>query len=184
MDSRRRILGNYAKWTARAAVGAPGAPIRAGRDVYRLLGGVAFAEVLLGDEIAAEAFNAWHERETVALCCRANLLRAEVGPYPVGWSAKLINVYLKTSAYVGDLGREGLRDALHPPLDNRLRVALLRRFEGHPTIPQQVSFPSISAIATYPQYLRIIEGCREAAGELAKQWGECSLFEVERLWRP
>ena len=79
-------------------------------------------------EISADDFNCWHQRQTEALCCRANDLRPEVVPFPVGWSAKLINVFLKTTSYVGNLGRAGLRDVLHPPLDNGLRAGLLKRF--------------------------------------------------------
>ena len=48
-----RILVEYAKWTARAAVAA-GAPIRDRETVYRLLDGVAFGEVLSGAEVSAE----------------------------------------------------------------------------------------------------------------------------------
>ena len=55
---RCRILVEYAKWTARAAVGAPAAPISAGKDVYPLLDGVAFDEVLSGDaKISENEFN-------------------------------------------------------------------------------------------------------------------------------
>ena len=110
------------------------------------------------------------------------LLKPEVTPFPVGWSAKLINVFLKTTAYVGDLGRAGLRAALHPPLDNRLRDHLVKCFRECPEIRDAVDFHSITGIVTYEQYERIIDGCRAAAEELAKRGGTCSLFEVEQLW--
>ena len=90
-----------------------------------------------------------------------------------GWGAKLINVYLKTAAYVGALGREGLRNALHPPLDTRLRDRLVECF---PEI-RDVNFQSITAIGTYEEYRKVIDGCRAAAEVLG-----CSLFEVEQLW--
>ena len=102
--------------------------------------------------------------------------------FPVGWGAKLINVFLKTTAYVGDLGRKNLRDALHPPLDNRLRDRLVRCFHDCPKIRDAVKFDSIKAIEPYEQYQGIINGCRAAAEELAKRGGACSLFEVEQLW--
>ena len=173
---RCRILVEYAKWTARAAVGAPAAPISAGKDVYPLLDGVAFDEVLSGDaKISENEFNNWHQRETEELCRRADDLKSEVAPFPVGWSVKLINVYLKTAVYVGDLGREGLRGVLHPPLDNHLKDGLVKCFQKCPEIRDAVYFPSITAITTYEQYQRIIDGCRAAAEALAKKrGGTCS----------
>ena len=132
LDPRCRILVEYAKWTALSAVKQ--GPIRAQEPVYQLLGGVAFSKVLnrsLGP-ITCEKFDEWHQCETEALCDRARdcLPRRWARKLPVGWGAKLINVFLKTTAYVGDLGREGLRDALHPPLDNRLRDHLVKCFSG------------------------------------------------------
>ena len=67
---RCHILVEYAKWTARAAVNA-GCPIKSTDEVYQLLDGVPFREVLSGEL----DFNAWHERETLALCEQAAKLR-------------------------------------------------------------------------------------------------------------
>jgi hypothetical protein len=154
--------------------------ISAGRDIYPLLDGVAFAKVLSGEvDISADEFNNWHQRATEALCCRANALKPEVKPFPVGWSAKLINVYLKTAAYVGDLGRGGLRDVMHPPLDARLQQALRKRFAERTDIVEKVTFGAIRDITDYERYRTVIGGCRAAAKELG-----CSLFEVEKLWEP
>ena len=184
LDPRCRILVEYAKWTALSAVKQ--GPIRAQEPVYQLLGGVAFSKVLnrsLGP-ITCEKFDEWHQCETEALCDRARdcLPRRWARKLPVGWGAKLINVFLKTTAYVGDLGREGLRYALHPPLDNRLRDHLVKCFQERSEIRDAVRFDSIKAITKYEQYQGIINGCRAAAEELAKRGGACSLFEVEQLW--
>ena len=183
LERRCQILAEYGKWTALSAVRSK-CPIKATEPVYRLLNRVAFDEVLDRDRgaISAQKFDAWHKRECVDLCDRANVLKPEVTPFPVGWSAKLINVFLKTTAYVGDLGRAGLRAALHPPLDNRLRDHLVKCFRECPEIRDAVDFHSITGIVTYEQYERIIDGCRAAAEELAKRGGTCSLFEVEQLW--
>ena len=185
LEPRCQILVEYAKWTALSAVKA-GSPIKALKPVYRLLAGVAFSRVLnpsLG-RIPRKEFNEWHRCETNALCARAKPLPPRwveahsCSEFPVGWSAKLINVYLKTAAYVGDLGREGLRDVLHPPLDNRLKARLVKCFREYPKIRDAVNFPSITAIATYEKYEIIIDdGCRAAAEVLG-----CSLFEIEQLW--
>ena len=183
LEPRCQILVEYAKWTAFSAVRL--GPIRASESVDELLGGVAFSKVLnpsLG-QISRKEFNEWHQCETNALCARAKPLPPwwvaahSCSEFPVGWSAKLINVYLKTAAYVGDLGREGLRDVLHPPLDNRLEARLVKCFREYPKIRDAVNFPSITAIAKYAKYERIIDGCRAAAEVLG-----CSLFEIEQLW--
>ena len=127
LEPRCQILVEYAKWTAFSAVRL--GPIRASESVDELLGGVAFSRVLnpsLG-RISRKEFNAWHQCETNALCARATAPKPppveharpqpatpfpprwveahSCSKFPVGWSAKLINVYLKTAAYVGDLGR-------------------------------------------------------------------------------
>ena len=169
---RCQVLVEYAKWTARAAVNS-GGPIKDTNTIYRLLDGVAFADVLSGEtEISADEFNRWHRRETKGLCCRANDLRPQVAPFPVGWSAKLINVFLKTTVYVGNLGRAGLRNVLHPPLDNGLQAGLLERF---PEL-DSVNFGRIRDITDYEKYRTVIEGCCAAAKKLS-----CSLIEVEQL---
>ena len=199
LEPRCQILVEYAKWTAFSAVRR--GPIRAPERVYELLGGVAFSRVLnpsLGP-ISCKDFNCWHRAQTKGLCARATPMlsckwvKAHGSEFPVGWGAKLINVYLKTAAYVGDRGREGLRDVLHPPLDNRLKDHLAKCFQQqeYPEIHKAVKFPSISAITAYEKsadtdaggrrrwsYERIIDdGCRAAAEVLG-----CSLFEVEQLW--
>src|SRR5437762_2165146 len=108
--SRSQIVLDFAKWTALSALRS-GAPIKSRVHVYPLVDVVTFGEVLQSEPpIAPAEFNAWHEAQTVALCARDRRV-------PTGWGVKLINVYLKTAAYVGDLGRPGLREALHLPID-------------------------------------------------------------------
>ena len=173
LEPRCQVLVEYAKWTARAAVAA-GGPIKDTDTVYRLLDGVTFGEVLSGEpEIS---FDCWHQRETEALCCEADDLKPDVAPFPVGWSTKLINVFLKTAVYAGGLGRDGLCDVLHPPLDNGLRKGLIKHFSGQPGMIKKVDFGAIKKITDYTHYRTVIEGCCVAAKEL-----ECSLIEVEQL---
>ena len=170
VEPRYQILVEYAKWTARAAVAA-GGPIKDTDTVNRLLDGVAFGEVLLGEpEIS---FDCRHQRETEALCYEADDLKPDVAPFPVGWSTKLINVFLKTAVYAGGLGRDGLRDVLHPPLDNGIKKGLKKHFHGRPDMLEKVDFGAIKDIKDYahsagpsPTYRTVIEGCRVAAKEL------------------
>ena len=174
-NPRCQILVEYAKWTALSAVRVPNSPIKDKKTVYRLLDGVAFAEVLSGAEVSAERFDAWHRCETRKLRHRADEHLGKVAQqkgqdppaaYPVGWSAKLINVFLKTAVYAGGLGRKGLGDVLHPPLDNGLRTGLIEYFHGRSDMLEKGS----------PAYRTVIEGCCVAAKELG-----CSLIEVEQL---
>ncbi len=186
IEPRCQILVEYAKWTARAAV-ASGGPIKKKETVYRLLDGVAFSTVLdpsLGP-ISCKDFNEWHARQTEDLCNRAKLdlppkwIKAHGPQFPVGWGAKLINVFLKTAVYAGGLGRKGLCDVLHPPLDNGLKKGLKKHFHGRPDMLGKVDFGAIRDIKKYPRYRTVIEGCRVAAA--AKELGCCSLIEVEQL---
>ena len=102
VDCRRQIILDYAKWTALSALrfGAQKG-FKSREDVYPLLDAVAFADVLCSNRaISASEFNDWHKRETVELCGRANL-----DPRLPTESTKVINIYIKTATYVGNLGR-------------------------------------------------------------------------------
>ena len=188
-----KIICDYAKWTALSAARVPKAPIKDRKTVYQLLAGadqadgrhvdgVAFAKILSGKtKIDADEFNVWHECETDALCRRADEFKPGVAPFPVGWSAKLINVYLKTTAYVGTIGRPGLRNVLHPPLDRILQRELMRHFRkrDRSDMLAKVNFGAIKSITCYERYREVIEGCAAAADDL-----DCLLIEVDQLWRP
>jgi hypothetical protein len=140
--------------------------------VYPLLDSVSFHQVLsLSRPITSTEFDAWHETETKAMCSRDPRL-------PTGWGAKLINVYLKTAAYIGDLGRPGLREVLHPPIDAGLWEGLKRQFKERSDLLDQICcVERIKDIKDYPTYLKIIAGCRTGAQELG--W---TLIELEKLW--
>ena len=180
---RLKILYEYAKWTAFAAVKFPGFQLAGdGAPVSLLLDEVAWSEVL--DEskgpISCEDFNAWHKCQTEALCDRAKPhLKEGWSEFPVGWSVKLINIYLKTVAYVGNLGRPGLSCALHPPLDSSVKKGLMEHFKGQPAMVAKVDFGAIKDITTYERYRTVIDGCEVAAKDL-----RCSLFEVEQFFSP
>lgn len=96
-----------------------------------------------------------------------------------GWATKIINVYLKTAVYVGDLGSPNLRTLIHPPIDGGLWRGIERRFSLHKPeiIIKTHTVQSIKAITNYEIYACVISGCRLAATEL-----DCSLLEIEQLW--
>ncbi len=174
--ARITILKTYAEWTALSALRS-GAPIKSGRDIYPLLRSVAFDEVL--DEsrgfLTRSEFDCWHKAAVEGLMQKD--LRLD---HQAGWAAKLVNVYLKTIAYVGDAGRAGIRDQLHPPIDGGLWRGVKIRFKGNRSILQDTHcVHTISTISDYHTYNRIIRGMRRAAVLLKSR-----LIEVEQLWEP
>jgi hypothetical protein len=169
---RADIVRTFAGWTALSALRS-GSPIKSRVQVYSLLRLAKFDAVLdlQRGGISAEEFAEWHRAATSAMCAAQPRLA-------VGWAAKLVNVYLKTAAYVGGLGRPGLDRLLHPPIDRGLRDGLKRRFPEHREMLKSVrAVKTIKEIETYETYEKIIADCREAAAELG-----CSLIEIEQLW--
>ena len=171
-EPRPVILRAYAEWTALSALRS-GAPIKSRADIYPLLRDGLFAQLedeALG-QVSAGEFDAWHERACATIVAREARL-------PVGWAVKLLNVYLKTSVYIGAAGRPGLAAVLHPPIDAGLWRGLGNRFSAHPDILELTHCVCrIKDIADYSCYRRIIAGCGLAAAKLG-----CTLFEVEQLW--
>lgn len=175
LDSgREQILKSYAKWTVLSAL-RRGAPIGSKTDVYPLIEKINFAEVLDRSKgrITHEQFEAWHK----------TALETAIGAHEemknqYGWAAKIINIYLKTYCYVGDGGREGIRDCLHPPIDSGLWQGVKRKFRHQSEILKDShAVTTISKIETHDTYLRLIKGFREASNKL-----KCSLIEIEQLW--
>jgi len=149
-----------------------GSAIKSRRDVYTALR-EANVEPLFdrAGPIAASEFDAWHAAAVARMIARKPALN-------VGWAAKIVNVYLKTRAYVGGQGRPGLAAAVHPPIDAGLWLGLKRKFPDRPDILGRTNCVTrIKDIADYECYSRIIGGCRTAAMALV-----CDLIEVEQLW--
>jgi hypothetical protein len=171
-ECRTRIVTTYAGWTALSALRS-GAPVKSRKLVYPLLRSVDFPRLLAhgGARVTPAEFAQWHRDETLGLCAKERALS-------VGWASKLINVYLKTAAYVGGLGRPGLTPLLHPPIDGGLWNGLERRFSGRAELLAKTHVVrQIKAIRDYATYETIIAGCREAAALLG-----CLLIEIEQLW--
>jgi hypothetical protein len=173
VQCRTTIVDAFARWTALSALRS-GSSVKSRTDVYRLLRIADFSPLLMpsAGPVSADAFNAWHRQNVLALA-GAN---RQLG---VGWAAKLVNVYLKTVCYVGDLGAPGVRDALHPPVDAGLWQGIEERFKDRLDILSDTHHvTTIRGIQKYEDYERIISGCRRAANVLG-----CRLIEVEQLWK-
>jgi hypothetical protein len=171
-ECRRQIVTTFAGWTVLSALRS-GAPIKSRDRVYPLLRSVNFERILLsgGPRVTPLEFARWHRRATGRLCANEPTLC-------VGWASKIINVYLKTAAYVGGLGRPGLVTLLHPPIDAGLWSGLRRKFPDRVELLAKTHVVrQIKEIRDYRTYATIVAGCQEAAHEL-----ECLLIEVEQLW--
>lgn len=120
---REAIIATCAEWTAMSALRS-GAPIKSRRDVYTVVRGVDFV-VLFDDArgpIDCATFDAWHADAVHAMIDREPRLT-------VGWTTKIINVYLKTRVYIGAQGRPHLNEMIHPPIDAGLWLGLKRTFQ-------------------------------------------------------
>lgn len=174
MSERELVVRTYSEWTVLSALWV-GSPIRSKKQVYRAVRRIDFNPVTdtsLGP-IDPMQFEKWHAGALRQLSEIEPKLRGQVG-----WSAKIINVYLKTYAYIGDQGRPNLRNHIHPPIDSGLWKGIKRKFSTHNDILADTHcVHSIGAITTPEIYARVIKGLRASASEL-----KCSLIEVEQLW--
>lgn len=164
---RQKIVHDFAKWTALSALRS-GSPLKRAVRVYDLISKHADWPVLFDTARAIDEsdFDRWHEKTVQAFC------EAEAA-LPVGWAAKIVNVYLKTRVYLAGEGREGLVSVIHPPIDNGLQRGLVKKFG-----PRPWKIKRIKDIRSYQDdYLPFIHDFRS----LAKEDG-CLLIELEVYW--
>jgi hypothetical protein len=168
---RFKIIDTYSRWTAFSATRS-GCPLKSRNDIYPLLAKVDFNSILLTNkEIAKEDFNKWHEDNAIKMHCSRNEM-------PMGWTTKIINVYLKTMVYVGQFGRPQLINYIHPPIDNGLWDGLKPSYRKDKLIAEKIfSKRLIKDIQTYEEYKVIIGGF-----ELIAEKQGCFLIEVEQFW--
>ena len=168
---REKIINDFSEWTAFSATRS-GCPVKSRDTVYPLIRTPKYHSVLIGQEIQTEEFDNWHRESTLAIC------GAEPA-FPVGWAAKLINIYLKTMVYLAGMGRPSLVQCIHPPIDNGLWEGIRAEYRHRPDIISKTHVVNrIKDIDNYDKYKTIIHGCRL----IAKHRG-CYLIEVEELWQ-
>ncbi|MCK6380303.1 MAG: hypothetical protein L6Q54_03510 [Leptospiraceae bacterium] len=170
---REKIIIQYSNWTAFSATRS-GCPMKSRKTIYPLLEKVNFLEIMKGNEIQADEFDKWHEKSV-------KLISRESGNVlSIGWSAKLINVFLKTAIYVGNLGRKNLIQLIHPPIDQGLWDGISEYLlpKNSEILKKNHIVTKIKDIQDYKTYKVIIDGF----SELAKQ-ENCLLFEVEQFWK-
>ncbi len=168
---RRKIINDFSEWTAFSATRS-GCPLKSRNAIYPLIRTPKYHSLFDGDEISASEFNNWHHQSTLGIC-------AAESAFPVGWATKLINIYLKTMVYLAGMGRQGLVQCIHPPIDNGLWEGIRSRYGHRPDIISKTHVVNrIRDIDTYDKYRTIIEGCR-----LIAEARHCHLIEVEELWQ-
>ncbi|MCS8414869.1 hypothetical protein N0754_19265 [Pseudomonas aeruginosa] len=169
----KKIACDYAVWTVMSAFRQGPVGVRKRQVVQEMLRVVDFATVLNESKgpITSAEFSAWHAASVVAIVGTAGM------DDEYGWAAKALNVYLKTTSYVGGLGRKGLVSLLHPPIDSGLWRGLRRRFAGNPALTAIDHYKTIRSIRTPESYAAIINGMR-----LLAQADNCLLIELEQYW--
>jgi len=147
-------------------------PLRSRYDIHSLMDAINFEVPFDATKgaISDGEFMKWHEENTKKICHRLG----------VGWSTKLINVYLKTRVYLAREGRPNLQEVIHPPIDNYLWRGIKKNFGDQPQIISLThKVQRIKDIKSYDTYSQIISGCRLVAKQL-----KCTLIEVDQLWCP
>lgn len=169
---RHSIIHNYARWCAFSATRS-GSPLKSKADVYPLIDIPEYDLVLKGTSvISKKEFDAWHEQSIIKI----NETQPKIC---IGWASKLVNVYLKTLTYIGAIGREGLVQHIHPPIDGGLWLGIKEQYSGNDLILNKThSITNIKDIKTYKQYQLILEGL-----ELIAKENQCLLIEVEKFWK-
>ena len=171
MSVRKKIIADFSEWTAFSATRS-GCPIKSRDAVYPLIRIPKYESVLAGIEISASEFNEWHQEATLSICVEQPVL-------PVGWATKLINIYLKTMVYLAGMGRPGLIQCIHPPIDSGLWKGIFTEYRHRRDIISKTHIVNrIKDIDAYDKYMTIIEGCRLIATVRG-----CHLIEVEELWQ-
>jgi hypothetical protein len=171
MSTRDKIIHAFAEWTAYCATRS-GCPLKARETVYPLIRTPNYTEILYGELISTNQFDEWHQRNTLAITEREP-------KFPVGWAAKIINIYLKTTVYLVNIGRPNLIECIHPPIDNELWKGIYQEYKNRLEIISKTHIVNrIKEINSYDKYKTIIEGCRL----IAKDRG-CYLVEVDELWQ-
>jgi len=169
MSRRSEIVRDFARWVAYCSVAA----VADEGEVYAALDRVDFGALFDRERggVSAAEFAAWHRAATETASRAAPSLNA-------GYAAKMINEYLKTRCYVGGFGRDGLADAIHPPIDDGLIAGLRKNLSARAELRDDLaSVPSMERMNGYGEYEILIRVCERAARITGS-----SLLEAELFW--
>ena len=166
---RDAITRDFARWVAYCSV----SHIADEGEVCAALDSVDFSPLFdrARGRVSAAEFAAWH-RDAAHRITRA------APRVNIGCAAKVINEYLKTRCYVGGYGRDGLADAIHPPIDDGLIAGLRKKLSERAEFMNDLaSIPDMARMDDYADYENLIRLCERAA-----RLAGCSLMESELFW--
>lgn len=169
MNRRGEIVRDFARWIAYCSV----ANIADEGEISAALDRVDFSPLFDRERggVTAVEFAAWHRTATETASRAAPNLNA-------GYAAKMINEYLKTRCYVGGFGRDGLANAIHPPIDDGLIAGLRKRMSSRAELRDDLaSVPDMERMDGYGEYENLIRVCERVA-----RITDSSLLEVELFW--
>ena len=182
MNARKlRIFNEFSMWVAMSAA-RQGCPVR-GRKLYPFLQSVDLTAILdIDHEWTADGFQSWHQAQAVGLAVAAKI--------PVGWSAKLIAMLLKTRVYVGSEGHGSLAPLIHPPIDKALVAAIRHRYPLHDSRNSRLrrlcdGGVPMARIATYDQYRGVTQVCRKLQYERSVRCLKlklCGVLARQKIW--
>src|SRR5271165_6889048 len=97
-QKRKKIVHDFAKWTALSALRS-GSPLKRAERVYNLIENHADWLVLFDTTRAIDEieFDRWHKKTVLDFVAAEPALKSDS---QVGWAAKIVNVYLKTRVYL------------------------------------------------------------------------------------
>ncbi len=132
-----------------------------------------YTQIFDGDcPITKPEFEAWHQRTVLEMIIEKPTLS-------VGWAAKVLNFFLKTTVNVAGFGRPDLIKWIHPLVDKGLWEGIEEAYKDRMDIIEKTHFrQKVKDITTYNDYKTIIEGMEI----IAKERGYL-LIEVEEFWK-
>ena len=178
---RSDISHKFARWATMSALRS-GAPVKSQEAVDSALGVIKLNRLF--DKgygpIDKGEFAEWH-REAIDEILKLRFPPTKGTNEPrklnVGWAAKIIAVYLKTSCYLAGFGRDGLSRVIHPPIDNDLVKSLKKQFHSESDIMHGLNRFNAIGSMDFDDYEAIIQSC-----ELIAAMDGYTLFEVELYW--
>lgn len=173
-SERQKITRDFSRWCALSSTRS-GCPIKSRRAIYPLLDRMDESKMIEPHRgpVEKDEFDEWHRRQVHSFVNHTHKR------LPVGWAAKILNVYMKTMVYLGGQGRDGLVKWIHPPIDSGLWEGIAKYYGSRRDVLDLTHHrTTISSIRDYDQdYLKIIKGCIAIARDRRTH-----LIEVEWLW--
>jgi len=177
-----KIANQFARWAVQSALRS-GSSIKKPEAVNAALDKVNFSVLLDSGRspIDRDEFKKWHTRSVQSL--QKHCLSQHDKKLSFGWAAKMIAIYLKVTCYLAGFGRPGLKEFIHPPIDNNLIKGVYEEFKREESdllvgVPRPYNF-SIEGVKDPKKYRKIIDAFRRIADKRGH-----TLFEVEQYWRP